>query len=251
MKLTKEAWKSLNDRLVMGIRPLTMPVAIKMISDESEFAQFDDLKMVKNTSTGCQLIGIAAHFHMTIGITPDKFLTTYCGANCGCCERDQEWHDGVLLANPPYPWHGNRTASQAHMASYADTLPEKPYAGMVCSCLAENDIEEPDCISIQVAASGAFHLMAGLIEKDFRRIDFPFRGESQCVDTWMYTIATGKPGLSLGCRGDRAMGNLQSGEVRLTMTPEDFAIAVQGVENLTERGVDYPYFAPIMLPENV
>ncbi|WP_305114120.1 hypothetical protein, partial [uncultured Adlercreutzia sp.] len=62
---------------------------------------------------------------------------------------------------------------------------------------------------------------------------------------------TGKPGLSLGCRGDRALGNLQSGEVRVTLTCEQFVKAIEGVENLINRGVDYPYFAPIMLPDNV
>lgn len=251
MKFTKEQWKELNERFVYVLRPLTMPVAVKMIEDEADFKAFGDLKMVTNVSTGCQLIGISSHFHMTIGITGDKFLTTYCGANCGCCDRDQEWHDGVLLANPPYPWHGNLEASAAHMASYLDTLPEKPYAGMVCSCIDDNDIDDPDCISVQIAASGAFYLLAGLIEKDFRVLNFPFRGESQCVDTWMHTIKTGEPGLSLGCRGDRAMGNLQSGEVRITLTVEDFVKALKGAEALTARGVDYPYFAPIMLPENV
>ena len=251
MKLTKVEWKDLNDRLVMALRPLTMPVAIKMINDEKDFEAFDNLKMVQNASTGCQLIGISTHFHMTIGITPDKFLTTYCGANCACCERDQEWHDGVLLANPPYPWHGNLDASKAHMASYLETLPEKPYAGMVCSCLDNNEIEDPDCISVQIAASGAFYLMAGLIESDWQKIWFPFSGESQCVDTWIYTIKTGKPGLSLGCRGDRALGNLSNGDVRITLTVDDFVKAVNGVEALQKRGIDYPYFAPIMLPENV
>lgn len=251
MKLTKQEWKDLNERFVLALRPLTNPVAIKMMDAPADFDQFDNLKKAQNATTGCQLIGIAAHFHMTIGADPDKFMTTYCGANCGCCERDQEWHDGVLLANPPYPWHGNQEASRAHMAGYLDTLPEEPYAGMVCSPLDDNDILEPDCISVQIIASGAFHLLAGLIEEDYQRIDFPFRGESQCVDTWMYTIKTGKPGLSLGCRGDRAMGNLQAGEVRLTFTPEQFVKAVQGAENLINRGIDYPYFAPIMLPENV
>lgn len=251
MKLTKEEWKSLNDRLVMALRPLTMPVAVKLINDEKEFDQFENLQMVKNVSTGCQLIGIATHFHMTIGITPDKFMTTYCGANCGCCERDKDWHEGVLLANPPYPWQGNLEASKAHMQSYLETLPEKPYAGMVCSCLDDNNVLEPDCISVQIVASGAFYLMAGLIESEWQKVWFPFSGESQCVDTWMYTIKTGKPGLSLGCRGDRALGNLSAGDVRITLTVEDFIKAVDGVEALQKRGIDYPYFAPIMLPENV
>lgn len=251
MKLTREEWKDLNDRFVLALRPLTNPVAIKMIDDPIEFDQFEDLKMVTNTSTGCQLIGISAHFHMTIGIGPDKFLTTYCGANCGICQRDEEWYGGVLLANPPYPWHSNTDASSAHMKSYLDTLPEHPYAGMVTSPLDDNEVLQPDCISVQIIASGAFHLLAGMIGDEFEYLTFPFRGESQCVDTWMYTIKTGKPGLSLGCRGDRAMGNLQAGEVRVTLTPEQFVKALEGVEALSARGVDYPYFAPIMLPENV
>lgn len=251
MKLSKEEWAEYNKRFVYVLRPLTMPVAIKMVENVEDFDKIENIQMVKNISTGCQLIGISAHFHKTMGITGDKFLTTYCGANCGCCERDQEWHDGVLLANPPYPWHENLEASAAHMASNLEELPEKPFAGMATSCLDNNDILEPDCISVQIAASGAYHLLAGLVEKNFRVLDFKFRGESECISTWMHTIKTGEPGLALGCRGDRAMGNLQSGEVRVTFTPEEFITALEGAEALVNRGIDYPYFAPIMLPENV
>lgn len=251
MKLTKEEWKDLTDRMIMVLRPTTYPVAVKLIEDQAGFDEFEDLQMVKTTSTGCQLIGIASHFHMTIGMKGENFMTTYCGANCGCCERDQEWYDGVLLANPPYPWHGNREASCAHMQAMLPELPDTPYAGMVCSSLDANEIAEPDCVSVQICPSGAFYLLAGLIEKDYRMLNFPFRGESQCADTWMHTIKTGEPGLSLGCRGDGAMGNLGTGEVRVTLTVEDFVKAVGGAEALTARGIDYPYFAPIMLPENV
>lgn len=251
MEFTKEEWAELNKRFVYILRPLTMPVAVKMISDMEEFNQYENIRMVSKASTGCQLIGISAHFHLTMGITSDKFLTNYCGANCGCCERDKEWSDGVLLANPPYPWHGNLAASAAHMAESLKDLPETPYAGLVTSCLDDNDILEPDCISVQIAASGAFYLLAGLIQDDFRELDFKFRGESECITSWMHTIKTGQPGLALGCRGDRALGNLQSGEVRVSLSVEDFVKALEGVEALTKRGVDYPYFAPIMLPENV
>lgn len=40
----------------------------------------------------------------------------------------------------------------------------------------------------------------------------------------MKTLKDGKPGLSLGCRGDRATGGLQNGDVRISMTPEDLVL---------------------------
>ena len=51
-------------------------------------------------------------------------------------------------------------------------------------------------------------------------------------------MKTGKPGVSLGCRGDRATGALQFGEVRVTMTIDALLKALDGMETVEKNG-DY------------
>ena len=65
----------------------------------------------------------------------------------------------------------------------------------------------------------------------------------------MKTLKDGKPGLSLGCRGDRATGGLQNGDVRISMTPEDLVRALDGIDALADGGIDYPYYACNMLKD--
>ena len=108
-------------------------------------------------------------------------------------------------------------------------------------CLSECGIEEADVISLQLPSQAAFHLMACYVESDYEMLNFTFRGESNCIDTWMYTRLTGKPGLSIGCRGDRATGALADGEVRVTMTTEGLLKALDSLDRVTENGILYPY----------
>ena len=52
----------------------------------------------------------------------------------------------------------------------------------------------------------------------------------------MYTMKTGKPGVSLGCRGDRATGALQFvGEVRVTMTIDALLKSLDGMETVGRK----------------
>jgi uncharacterized protein (DUF169 family) len=249
MKMSKAEWKALSERYELAMRPTQHAVAMKFIRTQEEFDAIPELKYFQNPGTGCKAIGMCANFPMTVGITTDKFMTTYCAANCGCCGRDQEWHDGVLLSSPPFQWHHDAADSKKHMVALEKALPEQPYIGIACSTLGCNTIEEPDVIALQLPSQAAFHLMAGFVEIDYQQVQFNYSGESNCADTWMLTLKTGKPGLSLGCRGDRATGGLQNGDVRITMTAEDLVKALDGVDRLAADGIDYPYFACNMLKD--
>ena len=162
---------------------------------------------------------------------------------------DQDYLDGSILYRKPPPWHHEQEDAKKHIAENVKLLPETPYEGIVCSSLSNCDIEEADVISLQLPTQAAFHLLAGYVENDYEKLYFPFSGESNCADTWMYTMKTGKPGVSLGCRGDRATGALQFGEVRVTMTAEALIKALDGVDTVEKNGIGYPY-NPVCLYKN-
>ena len=249
MKMTKAEWKALSDRYELALRPTQHAVAMKFIRTQEEFDAIPTIQDFQNPGTGCKAIGMCSHFPMTVGLPRDKFMTTYCAANCGCCARDEEWYAGTLLSNLPYRWHHDVKDAMAHMKALEKALPDEPYIGLACSTLGCNEILEPDVLALQLPTQAAFHLMAGLVESNYQQIQFNYSGESNCADTWCYTLKTGKPGLSLGCRGDRATGGLQNGEVRITMLAEDLVKALDGVDTLAEGGIDFPYFACNMLKD--
>lgn len=249
MKMTKAEWKALSDRYELALRPTQHAVAMKFCKTKENAESIPNIKFFQGVGTGCKAIGMSANFHITVGITADKFMSTYCAINCGLLKQDQDWWDGVLLSNPPFMWHHSAETAKKHMQALAPVIPEEPYYAMACSTLDSNDIEEPDVIALQLPSQAAFHLLAGFVANDYEQLHFNYSGESNCADTWMKTLKDGKPGLSLGCRGDRATGGLQNGDVRISMTPEDLVRALDGIDALADGGIDYPYYAYNMLKD--
>ena len=97
MKLTKEQWKQLSDRIFLTLRPTQHPVAMKFIKTPEEFDAIPDIEFCQNKASTCKLIGMAAHFQGTFGLTPDHFSGYYCAMNNGCMELTQEFLGGAIL----------------------------------------------------------------------------------------------------------------------------------------------------------
>ena len=72
MKLTKEEWKQLSDRIFLTLRPTQHPVAMKFIKTPEEFDAIPGIEFCQNKASTCKLIGMAAHFQGTFGLTPDQ-----------------------------------------------------------------------------------------------------------------------------------------------------------------------------------
>ena len=228
-------------KVLEGFNQLSEEELKKFIEDNGLAMDLGDIEFCQNKASTCKLIGMAAHFQGTFGLTPDHFSGYYCAMNNGCMELTQEFLDGAILYKQPTPWHHEQADAIKHIQSNLEYIPEKPYAGIVCSSLCNCNIEEPDVICLQLPTQAAFHLLACYVETDWQKLEFPFSGESNCADTWMRTMKDGKIGLSLGCRGDRATGALGYGDVRVTMTTEQLIKALDGCDTVEKNNILYPY----------
>lgn len=235
-------WKEINDRLIAAVRPSASPVALKYVKTEEELAGIPHVKFWSKEGTCvCTTIGVSAYWNVTVALRTEK-TDLYCGKTNGLRKRDEDWFNGVYLNSDPIKWHGLRKDSAKHAELMLPDLPSDDSIAVVTSPIASGDIEDPDAIIFSSDPGAAFHLFAALVEKDTQLIQFPFRGESTCADTWNRTAATGKPGVSLGCRGDRCCGALGSGEVRYSMSTGDLLKALDGVDRLKSDGIYYPYY---------
>ena len=137
MKLTKEEWKQLSDRIFLTLRPTQHPVAMKFIKTPEEFDAIPGIEFCQNKASTCKLIGMAAHFQGTFGLTPDHFSGYYCAMNNGCMEVNQEFLDGAILYKQPTPWHHKQEDAIKHISvqlSHRRTrcyLPPTPHSGCV------------------------------------------------------------------------------------------------------------------------
>ena len=241
MKLSKEEWKKVCDRVILDCRPTQNPIAMKFIRTQEEFDSFADIQYCKGTASVCKLMGMASHFPGTFGLTRDHFSGTYCATNNGCYPVTEEWLTGEHIAKYPLCWHHNVADSKKHTDENLKVLPKEPYIGVVCSNLANCGIDEPDVIALRLPTQAAYHLLAGYVESDYEKLYFSFSGESNCIDAWMETLMNKKVGLSLGCRGDRGTGAMGYGDVQITMTGEQLIKALDGFETIVENGIPYPY----------
>ncbi len=236
-------WKTINDRLVNAIRPASSAIALKFIKTQEELVKIPNLKYWRvEGSTVCKLIGLAAYWNITIALQ-SEYLDRYCGGTNGLLKRESDWwHEGIPLNSDPIKWHGRREDSAAHMKAMLPDLPTDDHIAIVASPIFSSDIPDPDAIVISADPGAAFHIFAAFVERDHQALNFIYRGESTCADTWNRTYTSGKPGLSLGCRGDRCQGALGSSEVRFSMTTQDLLKALDGVDRLRSDGIEYPYY---------
>lgn len=235
----------LNERFVKLVHPTTTALAMKFVKTEEELASIPNLSVLAGQAGVCTIIGLATGFQRTVAVRKERCSISCGGAN-GICDNRDEFLSGHRLVDG-YPWHSNIEAAKAHMDAARPDLPDTGYIAAAVSPLESGDIAVPDVIILNLEPGAAFHLLAGYQHNKFDEINFTFRGESSCIESWCRTYVTGKPGITLGCRGDRSYGGLASNELRITMTCKDFERAVQGMEDLKRRGILYPYYPGLTL----
>ena len=155
--------------------------------------------------------------------------------------RDEKWHTGKIFDKV---YFDELPDAKAHHDALA-CLPAK-YAGMVASPLVSGRLGEPDACVIYADSAQAFMLLAGWQYYGYEKLEFTFVGESTCSDSWISTILTGKPKVSIPSFADRKFGGLKDDELVISMKAADLKRAVDGVEQLFKNGLRYP-IAPYSL----
>ena len=230
--MDKKYWEELDNKLVMTIKNDVGAVALKFCRTKEELEQISDIVYWPKTASVCKLIGLAAYWKRTVCLTADK-LNYHCGGNCGTCERGELWQRGQYLAEVR-KWF-TPEASQAHTNAQKADVPSSDHIAIVASPMRSGNIPDPDVIVLSTEPAAAFYIFSGLIQRDFHEIDFTFRGESSCVETFCRTYVTGKPGLSLGCRGEGGSGGLRTTHVRYSITVKDLEKALEGCREMVDR----------------
>lgn len=241
-------WAPLNERYVRLVKPRHYAVAIKFVHTQAEYDAIPDVHPFTSPSYICPAIGLASYLNYPVAIMPGMVKTNYCAAANGLGPKDADWMAGKAMATDPTRWFRTLEASAAHTREMLKTSPNDLRA-IVAAPIHLNAIKDPDVICCQLVPAAVFMVLSGIIENEYQRFDFPFIGESSCCDTWNYTCKTGKPGISLGCRGDKTQGVLPDTEMRLSLTPADFAKSLDGMERLRDSEINYPCCTGKLPPE--
>ncbi|MDL2219584.1 DUF169 domain-containing protein [Ruminococcaceae bacterium OttesenSCG-928-O06] len=235
----KEAAAALNELL----RLHSTPIGVKVLPTKEELAAVPKLRTPTTQLNPCQIMAQAIQKGFTIAATAEYVSNLNCCSIHGFREISQEFLDGAFFNGV---WFANAQAACAHQTSL-HTLPQNPQGGIVYSPLRSARIE-PDVCVLLVNPAQAFILFSGLIEGDYKKLDFEFVGESSCSAGWIRTLVTGKPSLTPPCYAELRFGGFPEGELIAALTPAQLATAIQGMMRLASVGLRYP--APSYAADN-
>lgn len=216
------------------------------LGDEAEINNFEGAQVFNHVAPVCQALGRCGYEEMTIGVTSKNFHMNACRHINGLYASDEKWESGGQLA---FGWLAGLETGKVRNA--AMLCAPSIYKAIVVSSMGLGVINNPDVLCLQLTPSAAFMLLAAYVHKDYEVLDFKFRGEGGCSDSYLTTLVEGKVGLALGGRGERAYGQLNEFELRISMTTEQLVRALDNVEILMQRGVSFPFasealFADVM-----
>lgn len=234
-------WEHIVSRLIRYLRIKQTPVGVKYFETKEEIMQVPKVRIPTRHIAPCTTISQAVQFNWTVACLAETIHIDYCRGIHGMVERNEKWHSGKIFDKVYYEELCNAKAHHDNLTC----LPSK-YAGFVATPLVSGRLAEPDACIIYADSAQAFMLLAGWQYYGYEKLEFTFVGESTCSDSWVSTILTGKPKVSIPSFADRKFGGLKDDELVISMKAADLERAVDGVEQLFKNGLRYP-IAPYSL----
>lgn len=234
-------WENIVSRLIRYLRVKQTAVGVKYFETKEEIMQVPKVRIPTRHIAPCTTISQAVQFNWTVACLAETIHIDYCRGIHGMVERDEKWHSGRIFDKVYYEELCDAKAHHDNLTC----LPAK-YAGFVASPLVSGRLAEPDACIIYADSAQAFMLLAGWQYFGYEKLEFTFVGESTCSDSWVSTILTGKPKVSIPSFADRKFGGLKDDELVISMKAADLERAVNGVEQLFRNGLRYP-IAPYSL----
>lgn len=234
-------WENIVNELIRYLRVKQTPVGVKYFETKEDILQVPKVRIPVRHIAPCTTISQAVQFNWTVACLAETIHIDYCRGIHGMVERTEKWHSGKIFDKVYYNELCDAKAHHDHLTC----LPHK-YAGFVASPLVSGRLEEPDACIIYADSAQTFMLLAGWQYYGYEKLEFTFVGESTCSDSWVSTILTGKPKVSIPSFADRKFGGLKDDELVISMKATDLERAVNGVAQLYKNGLRYP-IAPYSL----
>lgn len=228
-------WSEVVVKLNKLLRLKSTPVALKYCKAQEELDEIPKIRYSDKHFSPCMMIGQAIYNSWTVGLKTENFHADYCRTIHGFFDRDERFESGKMFLGG---WCGNDETAQKHHAALK--LPGKQFVGLAISPLTTGRIKQPDVCLIYMTPGQLFMFLSGYLYEQYEVMDFTFVGESSCNDSWVKTLLTGKPGVSIPCFAERKFGGIQDDEMAVSMTPEDLLRSIDGLEKLSKNGLRYP-----------
>lgn len=216
-------------RIEEQIRPLSYPLAIKMIEKDRDIPK--DAKRpkrdFKKCMSTCQCFSLSRKFGETIAQLFEDMWCPEPVIGFGLCEPPQFFLEG----HNRYPIGVASLEAGANWAREFPRFKVGKYMGVVSAPLRTARFE-PDVAVIYCNSAQLLRLLLGIAYEDGLDITTVLGGHSACVYAVVPTMLKGKCQAAVPCRGDRGYAGTQDDEMIFSVPKEQIGRLAHGLEQL-------------------
>jgi len=237
------AWTQKAEALNRLIRPLTFPIAVKLVKSVDEFPEKTrrpsrDMGFKTNP---CVAMTMARKYGWTVGMTADDNACLIAAYTYGWSESESETKKALADFMIVMKYSANENAARTTMEAVEQVkLSKGKYAGVVFSPLERTKIE-PDLVMIFCNPAQLMRLVHGATQETGVAVQSIFSGRAgTCTEGVLQTFKTGQPKVVLPGNGDRVWAMVQDDEMVFTIPATWLDPVIAGLEATHQTGVRYP-----------
>jgi len=236
-------WTRKAEALNRLIRPLTFPLAVKLVKSVDEFpekARRPSRDMGFKTNP-CVAMTMARKYGWTVGMTADDNACLIAAYTYGWSESESESEKALIDFMVVMKYSANENAAKTTMQAVEQVkLSKGKYAGVVFSPLERTRIN-PDLVMIFCNPAQLMRLVHGATQETGVSVQSVFSGRAgTCTEGVLQTLKTGEPKVVLPGNGDRVWAMVQDEEIAFTIPANWLDPVIRGLEATHQTGIRYP-----------
>jgi len=236
-------WTRKAEALNRLIRPLTFPLAVKLVKSVDEFpekARRPSRDMGFKTNP-CVAMTMARKYGWTVGMTADDNACLIAAYTYGWSESESESEKALIDFMVVMKYSANENAAKTTMQAVEQVkLSKGKYAGVVFSPLERTRID-PDLVMIFCNPAQLMRLVHGATQETGVSVQSVFSGRAgTCTEGVLQTLKTGEPKVVLPGNGDRVWAMVQDEEIAFTIPANWLDPVIRGLEATHQTGIRYP-----------
>jgi len=236
-------WTQKAEALNRLIRPLTFPIAVKLVESVDKFPEKTrrpsrDMGFKTNVCVGMTM---ARKYGWTVGMTTDDNACPIAAYTFGWSEPESETEKALIDFMIVMKYSANENAAKTTMEAVEQVkLSKGMYAGVIFSPLERTKIE-PDLVMIFCNPAQLVRLVHGATQETGVSVQSVFSGRAgTCTEGVLQTFKTGEPKVVLPGNGDRVWAMVQDEEIAFAIPANWLDPVIRGLEATHQTGVRYP-----------
>jgi uncharacterized protein (DUF169 family) len=236
-------WTKKAEALNRLVRPLTFPIAVKLVKSVGEFPEktrrpLGDMGFKTNVCVGMTM---CRKYGWTVGMTADDNACLIAAYTYGWSEPESGAKKALTDFLQVMKYAANENAAKATMEAVEQVkLSKGKYAGVVFSPLERTRID-PDLVIIFCNPAQVMRLVHGATQEAGMVVQSVFSGRGgTCTEGVLQTFKTKEPKVVLPGNGDRVWAMVQDDEMVFTIPANWLDPIIRGLEATHQTGVRYP-----------